>query len=110
MEGYFAFCDLRHICSIENLDRDLITFGLVLINGLVLIKSYKITPYVLNALSCISKTRDKQITSVFPNLFRAAVRNFAAVKDTKIYKMLETGQMQYLFYLLKKTNGTNVIY
>jgi ubiquinone/menaquinone biosynthesis C-methylase UbiE len=100
--GYFAFCDLRHVSSVEKLDQDLTSFGLELV------KSYKITPYVLNALSHISKTRDEQITSVFPKLFRSAVRDFAAVKATRIYRMLETGQMQYLFYLLKKNNEAGV--
>lgn len=96
--GYLAFCDLRRSSGVENLDT------VINKSGLDVIKHYEITPQVLNALDCISRTRDDQITSVFPALFRSAVRDFAAVKDTVVYQMLKTGQMKYFYYLLQKKN------
>ena len=97
--GYLAFCDLRRLSLIDGLKTAMAK------SGLDIIKHHEITPQVLNALSCVSHTRDEQITSVFPRLLRPAVRDFAAVKDTAIYKMLETGQIKYFFYLLQKKSS-----
>jgi ubiquinone/menaquinone biosynthesis C-methylase UbiE len=97
--GYLVFCDLRRLSLIDDLKTAMAK------SGLDIIKYREITPQVLNALKCISQTRDEQITSVFPSLLRPAIRDFAAVKDTAIYKMLETGQMKYFFYLLKKKSS-----
>lgn len=97
--GYFAFCDLRRASDIESLDAAINN------SGLAVIKHREITPQVLSALNHVSDSRDNQITTVFPAILRPAIRDFAAVKDTAIYKMLETGQMKYLFYLLQKNNS-----
>lgn len=94
--GYMALCDLRLSSEIKGLNVDISS------SGLHVIKQQDITIQVLNALDHISQVRDNQITSVFPALFRSAVRDFAAVKDTAVYNMLKTGQMQYVFYLLQK--------
>jgi ubiquinone/menaquinone biosynthesis C-methylase UbiE len=95
--GYMTFCDLRRSSGIEALDNNINA------SGLRVLKRYEITSQVLHALDQISPTRDSQITSVFPSIFRKAVRNFAAVKDTAVYNMLKKGQMNYLCYLLQKT-------
>lgn len=95
-QGYMAFCDLRRLSDIENLQT---AFSM---SGLKIIQHQDITPQVLNALKLISSTRDNQISSVFPIILRPAVRDFAAVRDTTIYKMLENGQMKYFCYLLQK--------
>lgn len=94
--GYLAFCDLRRSTGIKKLDQAMTQ------SGLNVLKQQDITPQVLNALDHISHTRDDQINTVFPALFRPAIRDFAAVKDTTVYKMLQTDQMKYVFYLLQK--------
>jgi ubiquinone/menaquinone biosynthesis C-methylase UbiE len=98
LNGYFAFCDLRKSSEVEELNTAMMN------SGLNIIKQHEITSEVLNGLSQVSQLRDEQITSVFPKLFRRAIRDFAAVKDTTVYKMLETGQMKYCFYLLQKSS------
>jgi ubiquinone/menaquinone biosynthesis C-methylase UbiE len=95
--GYMAFCDIRRSSGIEALDKNINA------SGLRVLKRYEITSQVLDALDQVSSTRDSQISSVFPSIFRKAVRDFAAVKDTAVYNMLKNGQMQYLCYLLQKS-------
>jgi SAM-dependent methyltransferase len=96
VDGYMAFCDLRTVSGMETLDNTINT------SGFHLLKRDEITAYVLDALDQISPTRDSQITAVFPSVFRKAVRDFAAVKDTAVYTMLKNGQMKYFYYLLQK--------
>lgn len=96
--GYFAFCDLRRISGIEDLDANIAA------SGLNILKRYDITTQVLHALDQVSQVRDSQITSVFPVLFRRAIRDFAAVKDSAVYNMLKNGEMKYISYLLQKKN------
>ncbi|MDQ8039284.1 MAG: class I SAM-dependent methyltransferase [Rickettsiella sp.] len=72
--GYFAFCDLRRSLGIKSLDTAITK------SGLDLIKQQEITLQVLNALKQISETRDTQITSVFPILFRPAIRDSPRLK------------------------------
>ncbi|MCE5295134.1 MAG: class I SAM-dependent methyltransferase [Chlamydiales bacterium] len=93
--GYFAFCDIRRISSIEKLANALAT------SGLHILSQSEITPQVLQALDKVSQSRSAQIASVFPIFLRPAVRDFAAVKDSSIYTMLATGQMKYFCYLLQ---------
>lgn len=93
--GYFAFCDLRHTSAIDKLDKTLKT------SGLNLIQQQDITPQVLQALDRVSTARDAQINAVFPFFLRSAIRDFAAVKNTAVYNMLKTKDMQYVTYLLQ---------
>lgn len=95
-DGYMAFCDLRRSSEIETLENNINK------SGLSIIKRNEITSSVLDALDHVSQIRDAQIASVFPPLFRNALRDFAAVKNTGIYNMLKSGQMKYVSYLLKK--------
>lgn len=94
--GYMAFCDLRRSSGIETLDKNIHA------SGLRVLKRYEITTQVLHALDQISSTRDSQISLVIPSVFRKAFRDFAGVKDTTVYTMLKTGEMQYFCYLLQK--------
>jgi ubiquinone/menaquinone biosynthesis C-methylase UbiE len=96
--GYMAFCDIRRSSGVQALDKSINA------SGLGVLKRYEITSQVLDALDQISSIRDSQITSVFPSIFRKAVRDFAAVKDTAVYNMLKNGEMQYLCYLLQKSS------
>ncbi|MBS0656396.1 MAG: class I SAM-dependent methyltransferase [Verrucomicrobia bacterium] len=97
--GYLALCDIRLTSAIEKLDTALTS------SGLRLLKRREITSQVLHALDHVSQVRDAQITSVFPALFRKAVRDFAAVKDSTIYNMLKSGEMKYISYLLQKRDS-----
>jgi ubiquinone/menaquinone biosynthesis C-methylase UbiE len=99
--GYMAFCDIRRSSGVDKLDANITA------SGLQVIKRYEITHQVLDALDHVTHLRDSQITSVFPAMFRRAVRDFAAVKGTAVYNMLKTGQMKYLCYLLQKKNENN---
>lgn len=94
--GYFAFCDLRRAAEINKLEQNMTH------SGLKILKQVEITPQVLRALDHVSQTREQNIQSVFPPLFRRAVRDFAAIKDTVIYEMLKDGRMKYFFYLMQK--------
>lgn len=99
--GYLAFCDLRRLSDIGNLEMAFTN------SELEIIKHHDITPQVLNALNHISHERDDHITTVFPSLLRPAVRDFAAVKNTAVYNMLESGQMKYFFYLLQNKSASS---
>lgn len=94
--GLMTFCDLRISSEVEILDKNIKT------SGLRVLERHEITSQVLQALDYVSDTRDSQITTIFPTLFRKAVRDFAAVKNTGVYNMLKSGHMQYLYYLLRK--------
>ncbi len=95
-DGYMAFCDLRPAADIEKLDADIHA------SGFNVIKHNVITSQVINALDHVSETRDAQIATLFPFIFRKAMRDYAAIKDTAVYTMLKSGKMQYVCYLLQK--------
>lgn len=95
--GYFAYCDLRLAADLEGLDNAMKA------SGLHIILHHDITHEVLHSLDSVSQSRDKEIDLIFPAFFRGAARDFAGVKDTAVYNMLKSGEMNYVCYLLQKT-------
>ena len=95
-QGYFSFCDMRRLAEIPLLE------NVMKNSGLRIVKQQEITKEVLQALDHVSAERDASIAAVFPKMFRGVFRDFAAVKDTAIYAMLQKGEMKYFSYLLQK--------
>ena len=61
-----------------------------------------ITPQVLNALDLIHDRKMKMIDDNVPHFVQPAFRDFAGVKDSKIYSAFSDGSAVYLSYILQK--------
>ncbi|CAN5352324.1 phthiotriol/phenolphthiotriol dimycocerosates methyltransferase [soil metagenome] len=96
--GYLLFADIRAQGFREQLLEQLEQAGLIVI------EEEQIAPNVLRALDLDSERKLALIESEAPPLLRASLRDFAAVKDTPIYKRFRTGEWEYVRFVLQK-NG-----
>ena len=94
--GYFSWADLRGTdegAKLPSIFRNA---------GFQINEEGTITPQVLNALDLINERKMKTIDEKVPSLIQSAFRDFAGVKDSKIYNAFKDGSAVYLCYLLQK--------
>ena len=69
---------------------------------LKLIKFTDITRNILQALELINEPRQAFIQTYSPFFLKDAFQEFAAVKNSKMYKAFQRGRFAYLSYVLEK--------
>lgn len=94
--GIFCWADLR---TPKAMDKDEELFES---SGLKIILKEEITPNVIKALKLASDSKDKAIKSSVPWFILAAFREFAAIKNTKIFNSFKSGSLEYWHYRLQK--------
>ena len=72
--------------------------------GFMLEEERKITPQVLNALDLIHDRKMKMIDKNVPTIIQSAFKDFAGVKDSKIYNAFKDGTAVYLQFVLQKSS------
>ncbi len=94
--GIFSWADLRSVEEVESLKRSFKQ------SGLYQIKTTNITRQVLKALELINEPKQSWTEVYVPRFLKNAFQEFAAVKDSEIYKAFETGKIVYLSYVFRK--------
>ncbi len=94
--GVFSWADLRSVEEMESLKQSFEK------SGLYQIKSTNITQQVLKALELINEPKQSLIETCVPGFLKNAFQEFAAVKDSKMYKDFLTGKKVYLSYVFRK--------
>jgi len=96
--GYLSWADLRSMEEGKALP-------LIFKNaGFMLEEERKITPQVLNALDLIHDRKMKMIDENVPTIIQSAFKDFAGVKDSKIYNAFKDGTAVYLQFVLQKSS------
>lgn len=94
--GYFSWADLRS--SEEGSELPIIFDNA----GFEIKQEGTITPQVVHALDLIHERKMEMIEKNVPSLIQSAFRDFAGVKDSKIYNAFKDGSAIYLRYVLQK--------
>jgi SAM-dependent methyltransferase len=94
--GYFLFTDFRTDDAVPNMELQLKT------SRLGLIEKEDISRNVLDALDLSESERNKLINRLAPRGLRFLARKFAATPGTPTYEKFKTGEFLYLMYVLKK--------
>jgi len=94
--GYFSWADLRG--AEEGLELP----GIFKNAGFETKQEGTITPQVLHALDLIHDRKMDMIEENVPVFIQSAFKDFAGVKDSKIYNALKDGSAVYLRYVLQK--------
>ena len=94
--GYFSWADLRSAEEGTKLPNIFNSAGFTTKDERM------ITPQVLNALDLIHDRKMKMIDDNVPHFVQPAFRDFAGVKDSKIYSAFSDGSAVYISYILKK--------
>lgn len=94
--GQFCWADLR---SPKDMDQDEELFEK---SGMKILVKEEITPNVIKALELASESKDQAIKSAVPAFILNAFREFAAIKDTKIFNSFKKGTLEYWHYRLQK--------
>ena len=97
-EGIFSWADLIPLSDVEKLKESFKK------SGLKQLKTATITPNILKALSLVDEDKQNFINKNAISILKKAVKEFAGVKDGKIYKAFESGEMLYLSYVFQKKN------
>ena len=95
-EGYFSWADLRSVEEGKQLS------SIFKIAGFEIKQERIITPHVLNALDLIHDQKMKMIEDNVPTMIQSAFKDFAGVKDSKIYSAFKDGSAVYLRFVLLK--------
>ena len=95
--GYFSWADLRSAEEGTKLPNIFNSAGFTTKDESM------ITPQVLNALDLIHDRKMKMIDDNVPHFVQPAFRDFAGVKDSKIYSAFSDGSAVYISYILKKS-------
>ncbi len=94
--GWFAFCDLRSPKGMAELQRQFVDAGFEIL------RSRQINREVLAALDRMSAQRAQRIHSQVHKTFRKLFSDFAALKGTRLYEMLEQHSMLYYSFQCRK--------
>ncbi|MBI5218528.1 MAG: class I SAM-dependent methyltransferase [Bacteroidia bacterium] len=94
--GFFLFADFRNKVEIEKLKAQ------VRKSNFQVIKFENITKNVFEALQFDSSRKEELIKKLLPKLLQYLGRNFAATKGSATYNSFLNGQLEYVFYILKK--------
>jgi ubiquinone/menaquinone biosynthesis C-methylase UbiE len=94
--GYFSWADLRSTEEGKQLSSIFNSAGFEIKQEGV------ITPQVLNALDLIHERKMKMIEDNVPSMIQSTFRDFAGVKDSKIYNAFKDDSAVYLRYVLQK--------
>ncbi|MDA0986417.1 MAG: methyltransferase domain-containing protein [Bacteroidetes bacterium] len=94
--GYFCWADL---CTVNELE-EVVQF--VKENNFKIIYSENITLNVLKALDEITETKETAINNFVPKIIRSTFKDFAGVKNTRVYNSFNTGQLEYHHLVAQK--------
>ena len=94
--GIFCWADLR---TPKAMDKEEELFEQ---SKLKILLKEEITPNVIKALELASDSKDKAIRASVPRLVLQPFREFAAVKNTKIFNAFKSGSLEYWLYRLQK--------
>ena len=94
--GFFCWADLR---TPKLMDQDEELFEQ---SGLKIVLKEEITPNVIKALELASDSKDEAIKTHVPGFILQAFREFAAVKNTKVFNSFKKGTLEYWHYRLQK--------
>lgn len=94
--GEFAFCDLRLPSELAGLDQCFADAGLEVLERRM------ITPQVVEALGHMSEQRASGIARLVPRPLQKVFGDFAAVRGSSTYGMLQDGRMVYISMRLRK--------
>lgn len=97
--GFFSWTDLREVEPAKKLE------GPFKMAGFEVESQADITSQVLHALDLITETKQEAINNMVPRILRTAFRDFAAVKDSKVYNLLKDHGLVYSKFLLRKPGG-----
>ncbi|NEQ24039.1 MAG: class I SAM-dependent methyltransferase, partial [Microcoleus sp. SIO2G3] len=96
--GIFSWADFRSV------DEGVALQEIFEHSGLKPIKVNEITPNVLRALELMNESRQNFIQVNSPPFLKGALQEFAAVKDSKVYKSFQKGEILYLSYVFEKSS------
>jgi ubiquinone/menaquinone biosynthesis C-methylase UbiE len=94
--GYFCWADLR---TPKDLDKDEELFES---SSLTIVLKEEITPNVVKALELASETKEQAIQSHAPSFILGAFKEFAGIKDTKVFRAFQEGSLEYWHYRMQK--------
>ena len=94
--GYFSWADLRSVDEGKKLSSIFKTASFEIKQEEI------ITPQVLNALDLIHDQKIKMIEDNVPTMIQSAFKDFAGVKDSKIYNAFKDRSAVYLRFVLQK--------
>jgi len=94
--GFFTWADFREVGPAKKLESQFESAGFEITS------QAEITPQVLHALDLISETKQDSINRMVPRVLRSAFRDFAGVKDSKVYTLFKDRHMVYSKFLLRK--------
>jgi ubiquinone/menaquinone biosynthesis C-methylase UbiE len=94
--GYFLFADLRQAGEIDGLQRYMQG------SGLEIVTEENITPNVLRSLDLEYEAKVEYIRQSFPKPIRKIVSDFSGIKGGQLHEALQSGQLQYFAYVLRK--------
>jgi ubiquinone/menaquinone biosynthesis C-methylase UbiE len=94
--GYFSWADLRSAEEGKKLSSIFKTASFEIKQEEI------ITPQVLNALDLIHDQKMKMIEDNVPTMIQSAFKDFAGVKDSKIYNAFKDRSAVYLRFVLQK--------
>lgn len=95
--GIFAWADLRAIADLPSLEMSFRE------SGLKEVKRKDITANVVKALDLVNERKQHLINHYTPQFLRQAVREFAGIKEGKIYNGFVKGEMIYLSCVWQKS-------
>ena len=96
--GKFSWADLRASEAVKE------TEDIFNKSKLKIIKSETITDEVIKALDSIHDKKIEMINSYVPKIINNAFKDFAGVKDSKIYNSFKNGNAVYLSKVLQKVS------
>ena len=96
--GKFSWADLRASEAVKE------TEDIFNKSKLKIIKSETITDEVIKALDNIHDKKVEMINSYVPKIINNAFKDFAGVKDSKIYNSFKNGNAVYLSKVLQKVS------
>ena len=94
--GYFAWADLIDAKKI-NEQREILERA-----GFTVQAEENITTRVLQSLDQTHDRKSKAISSYVPRLLKPAMKDFAGMKNTVVYDMFKSGELQYMHFVLQK--------
>ena len=94
--GYFLFTDFRYDHEMEDLRKEL------LLSGMVVIKERFINREVISALEMDDERRRKLVTKLVPGFLHKPALNFAGAKGSDTYNRFVSGSYVYFSYVIRK--------
>jgi ubiquinone/menaquinone biosynthesis C-methylase UbiE len=96
--GHFLFTDFRRKQEIAPLLKQLND------SGLTLVGEQRITPGVIRALDLDDERRRSLTERLAPRFLHKLAREFAGTRGTTLYKSFESGEREYLSFVLQKSD------